>query len=1400
MKARMFNWKLIAVFIMTLVMLGATALMLRQWQIKRLNERTVQDLEAGLQAYERFEWDQAAELLSKYLAFNKGDTEVWLKFAEAQLNTRPLLTDNVNRAAAAYRTILRVEKTNCEAARKLTALFLDIDVPAEAELIATNFLKEKEDPEVRRGLAISLAEQRSFDQAETHLKNVIDNYPSFVPAYDTIARIIEQHAETFPGSTPEYWYDLAVANNPSSAEAIITRADFYSRRRSNERAVSDLKTVEEMDLSDPLVRLKLAGCYLDAHLLDNARGHLARVREQSPDTWLLWRLWAAVASEGGSKDEMAEVAAAGLRENRRQRWDFVPIAAELFIRAGRLSEAADCLAELKKEGVAPLPTLYLEGLLAEGRGQDHSAIQYWRKAGQCGYKSDEMVFGLARAYRRTGDMQSAIRELQSFTSGNSDNVYAQLMCSDLYAEIGDWKDTLGHLNPAAKIASNDPEIAFRTIRAKMRLAATEQNGATSGVWAEYEKQLSALEEKVEDKLPIRLLRAEAAMRNKDFAKAQQIVDELRGACNGRLLEVETTEAELLISQNKNDEAIEKLYALTNRFPQELLPVRYLLALPGGAARVNIQAVLENLLKNANGAANRREAVLLLSGFYQKQGRQEDAVDVLKKACTDMPDDIPLKRRLLELVRRGADVEYAQRLVDEMKAVEGERGWQWRWEQARLWIDDSNNQSYMARAISLLKENLSVNPSDRNSLLLLASAYEAGGQSQLAVATYREALEAEPDDVQILVGAIRAFYKAGQRQEADRLLNRAIEQEPSHPAVALLQLQRNLRRGEYGSAEAVLENLLQTSQDDDILYLPLALVQMRRDKFEEARQLLNDLKAQEPQSVPVTAALVELDLRMKMKAEAIQLCDEIVSKNGVAAAYILRAKTHAAVGDTGKAQADFDRAVAIEPDNADAWMARSGFYAAVGEQDGAVSDIERALELAPDDIQVRKQAIALSTASDRLDKRQAGKRLMDAFLAAEPDDVDVLLSKARYLMRAGATADMQEAEKIFDRVTQFDSDNIEAWSMWVQLYLDQSRVGEAVDAALRGLSHRPENRSLLLLKAKAEAARSPVLAIPTLMVLNEQDPGDVGTAVQLANAYTAGGQGSSAVEALERLVASCSEGDRKRADIALATGLYANGLAERAKEEFDALYAEYPRDGTLLIGETEALVKSADIKLLNERILHWLGRNPDDTETMLAVAGKLATDDGMAARTIAESLSRQMLLRDADCARAMEMLAMLLQSSGRTNEAAEVYTRLLKKEKNNVVAINNLAWILCEAEHRYAQALELAKRGLEESPDYADLIDTCGVIYFRLGEHKEAVESLSQCIKMYPENSQALVASRFHLARALAALGEEKGAIENLKLSLDLHDKVGGLSQSEVAEADSLRRALLEGQANVTITK
>ena len=160
---------------------------------------------------------------------------------------------------------------------------------------------------------------------------------------------------------------------------------------------------------------------------------------------------------------------------------------------------------------------------------------------------------------------------------------------------------------------------------------------------------------------------------------------------------------------------------------------------------------------------------------------------------------------------------------------------------------------------------------------------------------------------------------------------------------------------------------------------------------------------------------------------------------------------------------------------------------------------------------------------------------------------------------------------------------------------------------------------------------------------------------------------------------------------------------------------------------------------------------------------------------------------------MNRLATVFQVTGRSAEASTLYRRILVLQPDNAVAMNNLAWILCNEQGNYQEALELAQRGLQKAPNYADLIDTRGVIYFQLGDYDRAVQDFSRCLELYPDNFPAVAASHLHLGKALAKLGQRDRAIESLQNALAANSKVHTLSPAEIAEAQRMVKELREEQ-------
>ena len=1389
MARRYFNWKLAIVLVIGFVVLATTAFGLRQW---RRSGRAGRGLEVGIKAYNERRWEDAAKNLGLYLAIERDDVPILLKYADAQLNIRPLKRGNIQQAIAAYRTILRVDKNNSEAATQLTEMYLGMGMPGEAELIAGRYLETNQDLKLRRMLAMALAAQRKFDEAVVELKSIIKEQPEQILAYELLGQLSEQRPENFP-DPPDHWFNEAVKNNPSSALAYIVRAGFYLRSEGRPKALADLEQAEKLDLSDTVARLRLAAEFMNADVSDKAEQHLAAVQKAEPASQVLWQTWARFAMKSQSPEKMLRIAETGLKELSSQPWDFMLTAAELFIRSGQLDRATDCISKMRQKDIVPSLVTFLEGLVADQQGKSFEAVKCWYRAMQLGNKSPRIRLALASALSRAGDAQSALRQLRTLVSERPNSFNGRLALARMLAQTGNWAETAEQARMARQISPGSLDAALLYIQAQIQLLVAHSTSENAQMWQDIDKQLTSLKDADGGALEVGLLQLQCALLLRDFARAETLVTELKKSHPSQI-RVALAEAELLAAQKREDEAVLALNKTIEKFPESVELVRYLaILLDRQENNEKCEAVIKDALARIEQSVAQRELGLLLAQIYTWRREEDNAYRLLNALAKKLPNDILIKRQFLRCKQVIEDLEKAQQLVGNIKSLEGENGWQWRYEQARVWFGAPDFKNRYPQIISLLKENLLANPDDQTSRMLLAHSYERAGESQLAISTYREALNRSPQDLRIIVPTVAALYKANEYGRADEILQRAAGEKLFHPELKRLEVQSYLRRGKLGSASDILENLLTDDPNNKAVCLSLALLKMRQDKFAEAGQLLGRLKIQEPNSLPVTVAQIELNVRRGKSAEALLLCDEIVNNLNNASAYILRAKTFVSLGEPNKAIEDFNYATTTEPNNVGAWVAKSDFYRSIGQPENAIADIQKALSMAPGNLQVLKRAISLFLASGNPDRVLQGRTILDKALMANPEDIELRLYKARSLLAEGTAPAIENAERILQKITEDQPKTSQAWVLLGERSLNQGQLAKAMDTALRGLVHKPNDRALLLLKARAEAERSPLLAIPTLKVLLELDPDDVDAAVLLAIAYIEIGEPGKAINLLTKQLSICDETSaRRRYNVALAVALYKNDNKADAQKIFDSLYQSAPDDPGPLLAQARLLQEDKLWSRLSQMVSNWYQNHPRGTNVLVTIANDLVAVESSQAKKTAEDLLRSLLNREPNSVPAMGSLAMLLQVTDRSAESAPLYQRILTLQPDNVVAINNLAWIVCEEQGKPREALQLAQRGLKIAPNYVDLIDTNGMVYYRLGQYESAVRNFTRCIKLYPGSAPSIVTSYFHLGRALASLGRKGEAIDSLKKALELNTQIGGLPVADAVETERLINQLSRG--------
>ena len=1389
MPRRYFNWKLAIVLLMSLVILCITAFGLRQWQKANSAE---QGLVLGNKAYDEQNWEEAATNLGRYLALKQDDVQVLLKYADAQMHIRPRKRDNIQQAIQAYRIILRVEDNHPETSQKLTEIYLMMGMPGEAELIARRQLEKAQDPNLRRLLAIALAQQREFDEAATELKAICTEHPEQILAYESLGQLIEQHPEEFPDQAI-IWFDEAVRNNPSSALAYIIRAGFHLRNKDESKALADIGTAEQQDLSDASVRLRLAKELINLNLLDKAEEQLVAVYKVTPADQDLWQTWAQLALRSQSKEKMLNTAETGLKELSSQPWDFMPLAAELFIRSGQLDKASDCVLQLRQKEAPNAIITFLEGLIAAEKGNLHEAVKYWQQSVESGYKSIQIRLALASALKNLGDRQSALRQIHTLIAERPNSFNGHLALAKMMAQTENWVEAEKHAAKAIELAPGNLESNLLYLKARLQRAEESSTDTNNRIMQEIEKRLSALNETYPGNSELGFLQLQLKMQQGNFNDAQEIITRLKEEHPSEILTISLAEAELLNAQNKTNEAILKLNETIEKFPDSPEPVRYLaILLYNNDDQTRCEEVIKKALTRIEQSSVQRQLGLMLSQFYVRWSQKDRAYQQLINLSEKFPDDITIKRHLLTFEQVIKDPEKAQQLVDEIKSLEGENGWQWRYEQAKvLYIDDNFKNNY-PKIISLLQENILANPDDQLSRMLMARTYDKAGELQLAISTYRDALSRSPDDIRIITSTIEALYKAKEYDQAEELLNRLSQAKLQIPQLQRLQLHNLLRQGQLDSASDILQNLLDNDPNNQNAYLSLALLKMQQKKFDESEDLLLKLKTQNPDSLIVIATQIQLYLRQDKTEAALQTCRDMVSSLNNAAAYILSARTYATLGQPNKALEELEKAISIEPDNAEVWVARSDFYRTVGQTDKAATDIQHALSLESDNIQIQKRAISLFLTSRQSSLIHKGNNLLEKALESNPEDTELQLFKANALLSEGTAPAMENGKQILQMITEKHPEVSRAWLLLGELMLKQGQPGKAVDVALRGLAYKSDDKPLLLLKARAEAVRSPILAIPTLKELYELDPNDSDAANFLASTYISTDEPQKAVDILRKHLTTCEISTRRKCSLTLAVALYKAGDKIEAQKEFDSLLESEPNDPRPLIAQTQLLKEEELWKQLNQKVNDWFIKHPNDSHTPVLIATDLITTDSNEARKTAEDIIRLVLKKEPASIEAISALAILLEMVGRPNESAELYRHLLELDPENLIAINNLAWIMSEYNSQYQQALELAQKGLKLAPNYMDLIETRGVIYYRLGELNKAIQDLSKCVELYPESAKQSVVARFHLARAFAELGKKDEALKYLNQALTLYNEIGGFSTTEMTEANNLLRKLQEG--------
>jgi putative PEP-CTERM system TPR-repeat lipoprotein len=406
-----------------------------------------------------------------------------------------------------------------------------------------------------------------------------------------------------------------------------------------------------------------------------------------------------------------------------------------------------------------------------------------------------------------------------------------------------------------------------------------------------------------------------------------------------------------------------------------------------------------------------------------------------------------------------------------------------------------------------------------------------------------------------------------------------------------------------------------------------------------------------------------------------------------------------------------------------------------------------------------------------------RKSFDKALSLQPGNIRVLMNLAQLDLRQN---DVPSARKRYQEILEKDPKFALAMLEMAQLEASSGNESESLAWLEKAKSASPDALGpRLRIAAQYLRTKNHAKALAELTEAQRSRPDDPEVMDLLAQAQWADGQKAQAVVTYKRLAAVYPTSP---------AAYYRLGLAQLNSEDYPGATESMKKAVQLKPDFEEAVATLASLELRAGRPAESLrlardlqklaSRSPagftmegdvlaaqdryadaakayDKAQAIRAtgfVAVKLHMAGTKAGNATAADAKLQQWLKDhPDDVGVLDYLAGVNLRAGRNKLAIEQYQRVLKKNPDSPLTLNNLANLYHREKDR--RALDTAERAYKLLPDAPEIADTLGWILVEQGNAKRGLELLRTAAAKAPKNAEV----QYHLAAALARTGEKTQA-------------------------------------------
>ncbi len=742
------------------------------------------------------------------------------------------------------------------------------------------------------------------------------------------------------------------------------------------------------------------------------------------------------------------------------------------------------------------------------------------------------------------------------------------------------------------------------------------------------------------------------------------------------------------------------------------------------------------------------------------------------------------------------------------------------------------QNDVAGALATLEEVIAKNPRNpdawklKGDILLFTKNLQPD-----ALAAYRKAVEAKPDFLAGHTALINLLLQQANLADATTQLEQLKKFSPNHPQTKYLDAQLAFQKKEFKPARDLIQQALK-SAPDNVQALQLAgAVELQLNAPVQAEAYFGKALQAAPNLTLARRALVMIYLRSGQPAKALATLTPGLNRDNIDPALLAMAgEVYLQNNDLQKAEEFFAKASQQDPKNAKSRTSLALTRMMGGQIDAgfnelhdiAASDSGPTADLALISVHLRRQEFDKALAAiDALEKKQPGKaltaNLRGRTLLAKKDVAGARKSfeqavslDANYFSAVASLASLdmadkkpEDAKKRFLAVLTKDAKNSQALLALAELAARTGAandevaklIGNAITAnpteaasRLRLIDFHLRNKDLKLASSAAQEAAAALPDSPEVLDAlgrTQLAAGELNQAIasynklagmqalsplphmRLADIHLANKNKEAAAQSLHKALEikpDLQQAQRGSIVLDLDSKNIAGALATARN-----MQKQSPNDamGYVLEGDIYASQKNWDLAATGYRSGLKMVNATElaiKLHATLLAAGKTAEADKFSVswqKDNAKDTAFVLYLGDGAIAR-------------KDYTAAEkLYASVIKRQANNAVAYNNLAWV--SAKLNKDGAIALAEKANALAPDQPAFMDTLAMLLSQQGAHTKAAELQAKALALQPQNPMF----KLNLAKIHLQGGQKDLAKKDLDDLTKLGDKFGG--QTEVAE-------------------